>query len=42
MYEISYSRPAERYLKKIKDRQLLSAFKESAVDKIMALDGDVL
>jgi len=33
VYEISYSKPAERYLKKIKDKQLLSAFK-SAVDKL--------
>ena len=33
MYEISYSRPAERYLKKIKDKKLLSTFKE-AIDKI--------
>jgi len=24
MYEISYSKPAERYFKKIKDKQLLS------------------
>lgn len=31
MYEIRYSKPAERYLKKIKDKQLLSAFKD-AVD----------
>lgn len=33
MYEIRYSKPAERYLKKIKDKQLLSAFKE-AIDKL--------
>ena len=33
MYEISYSKPAERYLKKIKDKQLLAAFK-SAIDKL--------
>ena len=33
MYEISYSRPAERYLKKIKNKKLLSVFKE-AIDKI--------
>jgi mRNA-degrading endonuclease RelE of RelBE toxin-antitoxin system len=33
MYEIKYSKPAERYLKKIKDKQLLSAFKQ-AIDKI--------
>ena len=33
MYEISYSKPAERYLKKIKDKQLLGTFK-NAVDKL--------
>jgi mRNA interferase RelE/StbE len=33
MYEISYSKPAERYLKKIKDKYLLAAFKE-AIDKL--------
>jgi len=33
MYEISYSKPAERYLKKIKDKHLLAAFK-SAIDKL--------
>jgi len=33
MYEISYSKPAERYFKKIKDKQLLVAFKE-AIDKL--------
>ena len=33
MYEISYSKPAERYLKKVKDKQLLGAFK-SAIDKL--------
>jgi len=33
MYEVSYSKAAERYLKKIKDKQLLSAFK-AAVDKL--------
>ena len=33
MYEISYSKPAERYFKKIKEKKLLSAFKE-AIDKI--------
>lgn len=27
MYEVSYSKAAERYLKKIKDKQLLAAFK---------------
>jgi mRNA interferase RelE/StbE len=35
MYEIKYSKPAERYLKKIKDKHLLSAFKE-ALDEIKA------
>jgi len=33
MYEIKYSKSAERYLKKIKDKQLLTAFK-TAVDKL--------
>ena len=33
MYEVSYSKPAERYFKKIKDKRLLSAFKE-AIDRI--------
>ena len=33
MYEISYSKPAERYLKKIKDKQLLDAFK-NVIDKL--------
>jgi mRNA interferase RelE/StbE len=33
MYEISYSKPAERYLKKIKDRRLLAAFK-AAIDEL--------
>jgi len=33
MYEISYSKSAERYFKKIKDKHLLSAFKQ-ALDKI--------
>ena len=33
MYKISYSKPAERYLKKIKDKQLLATFKE-AIDKL--------
>ena len=33
MYEINYSKPAERYFKKIKDKHLLSAFK-SAIDKL--------
>jgi len=27
MYEVSYTKTAERYLKKIKDKQLLKAFK---------------
>jgi len=33
MYEVSYSKAAEKYLKKIKDKHLLSAFK-GAIDKI--------
>ena len=33
MYEIRYSKPAERYLKKIKDKQLQVAFKE-AIDTL--------
>ncbi|MCL1794473.1 MAG: type II toxin-antitoxin system RelE/ParE family toxin [Oscillospiraceae bacterium] len=33
MYEISYSKAAERYLKKIKDKQLLAEFK-IAIDKL--------
>ena len=33
MYEISYSQSAARYFKKIKDKQLLSAFK-SAIDRL--------
>ena len=33
MYEVSYSGAAERYLKKIKDKQLLAAFK-AAIDKL--------
>jgi len=33
MYEVSYSRAAEKYLKKIKDKQLLTAFK-AAIDKL--------
>ncbi|MCL2811624.1 MAG: type II toxin-antitoxin system RelE/ParE family toxin [Clostridia bacterium] len=33
MYTISYSKAAERYLKKIKDRRLLGAFK-TAVDTL--------
>ena len=33
MYEVSYSKAAERYLKKIKDKQLLAAFK-TAIDKL--------
>jgi len=33
MYEISYSRAAEKYLKKIKDKQLLATFKV-AIDKL--------
>lgn len=33
MYEISYSRAAERYLRKIKDKHLLAAFKD-AIDRL--------
>lgn len=33
MYEIRYSRAAEKYLKKIKDKQLLVTFK-AAIDKL--------
>ena len=33
MYEIRYSKPAEHYLKKIKDARLLAAFKE-VIDKL--------
>ena len=33
MYEIGYSKPAERYFKKIKDRQLLAAYKD-AIDQL--------
>jgi len=33
MYDVSYSKAAERYLKKIKDMQLLAAFK-TAIDKL--------
>jgi len=33
MYEVSYTKAAERYLKKIKDKQLLVAFK-TAIDKL--------
>ena len=33
MYEISYSRAAERYLRKIKDKHLLAAFKD-AIDQL--------
>jgi len=33
MYEVSYSKPAERYLKKIKDKQLKVLFK-SAIDEL--------
>jgi mRNA interferase RelE/StbE len=35
MYEIKYAKPAERFLKKIKDKRLLAAFKE-AVDILKA------
>jgi len=33
MYEVSYSRAAEKYLKKIKDKQLRTTFK-AAIDKL--------
>ena len=33
MYEISYSKAAEKYLKKVKDKRLLGEFK-TAIDKI--------
>jgi hypothetical protein len=33
MYEVRYSNPAARYLKKIKDKQLLAAFK-IAIDEL--------
>ena len=33
MYEVSYTKPAERYFKKIKDKQLLRVFK-NAIDKL--------
>ena len=33
MYEISYSNAAKRYLKKVKDKQLLSAYK-TAIDTL--------
>ena len=33
MYEVNYSKSAERYFKKIKDKQLLAAFKD-AIDKL--------
>ena len=33
MFEIKYSKAAERYFKKIKDKQLLAAFK-NALDKL--------
>jgi len=33
VYEISYSKPAERYFKKIKDKNLLDVFKK-AIDKL--------
>jgi mRNA interferase RelE/StbE len=33
MYEINYSKSAERYFKKIKDKQLLAKFK-TAIDRI--------
>jgi len=36
MHEISYSRAAEQYLKKIKDKYLLAAFK-TAIDELKRL-----
>ena len=33
MYEVRYSRAAEKYLKKVKDKQLLARFKD-AIDKL--------
>ena len=33
MYEVTYSKPAERYFKKIKDKQLLTVFKK-AIDEL--------
>jgi len=33
MYEVRYSKPAEHYLKKVKDKPLLTAFKQ-AIDKL--------
>jgi Txe/YoeB family toxin of Txe-Axe toxin-antitoxin module len=35
MYEISYSKTAERYFKKIKDKRLLATFK-AAIDELKA------
>ena len=29
MYEVNYSKPAERYFKKIKNKQLLTAYKDA-------------
>ena len=33
MYDVRYTKSAERYFKKIRDKQLLSAFKE-AIEKL--------
>jgi len=33
MYEVKFSKPAERYLKKIKDKRLLAVFKD-AIDML--------
>jgi len=33
MYDVKYSKPAERYFKKIKDKRLLKAFK-AAIDEL--------
>ena len=35
MYEVNYSKSAERYFKKIKDKKLLAAFK-FAIDELKA------
>ena len=35
MYEVNYSKSAERYFKKIKDKRLLAAFK-GAIDELKA------
>ena len=35
MYDVSYSNPAKRYFRKLKDKHLLSAF-ENAIDELKA------